>query len=298
MRQLEHERGGIDRLVSNHALYRAGARPRRHAATRSCARRSPRSRPATASGGSSSSARCCSQAPAGFSAATKCFCTEHEQRVAEFVARVLGAEATLWNDVIHGPRLRPRLHDHGRHVERDAQHPRRARPRPPPRAPLMAGSANVRRDGRSGRLGRRVGRSTPDRDANRIHFVPGTAGPDDRRRRRLLAAHRRRAAHPRRRRRGDRRQHRPRPRRGRRRRPRRARRRRLRHPDLADAAPRAAARHPRRALAARRAWATCSSPAAAASRPTRRSAWPAPTTWPAGARSAGRSSAATRATTA
>ena len=26
MRQLEHERGGIDRLVSNHALYAAGAR--------------------------------------------------------------------------------------------------------------------------------------------------------------------------------------------------------------------------------------------------------------------------------
>jgi alkylation response protein AidB-like acyl-CoA dehydrogenase len=42
------------------------------------------------------------QAPAGFSAATKCFCTEHEARVAEFVARVLGPEATLWNDVTHG----------------------------------------------------------------------------------------------------------------------------------------------------------------------------------------------------
>ena len=42
------------------------------------------------------------QAPAGFSAATKCFCTEHEWRVAEFVARMLGAEATLWNDVTRG----------------------------------------------------------------------------------------------------------------------------------------------------------------------------------------------------
>jgi len=42
------------------------------------------------------------QAPAGFSAATKCFCTEHEQRVAAFVARVYGAEATLWNDVSRG----------------------------------------------------------------------------------------------------------------------------------------------------------------------------------------------------
>jgi alkylation response protein AidB-like acyl-CoA dehydrogenase len=42
------------------------------------------------------------QAPAGFSAATKCFCTEHEWRVAQFVARVLGPEATLWNDVTQG----------------------------------------------------------------------------------------------------------------------------------------------------------------------------------------------------
>ena len=42
------------------------------------------------------------QAPAGFSAATKCFCTEHEWRVAQFVARVFGPEATLWNDVTKG----------------------------------------------------------------------------------------------------------------------------------------------------------------------------------------------------
>ncbi|MCB1027666.1 MAG: acyl-CoA dehydrogenase, partial [Microthrixaceae bacterium] len=34
------------------------------------------------------------QAPTGFSAATKCFCTEHEQRVADFAARALGATAT------------------------------------------------------------------------------------------------------------------------------------------------------------------------------------------------------------
>jgi alkylation response protein AidB-like acyl-CoA dehydrogenase len=42
------------------------------------------------------------QAPAGFSAATKCFCTEHEFRVAQFVSRVFGAEAMLWNDVTQG----------------------------------------------------------------------------------------------------------------------------------------------------------------------------------------------------
>ncbi|MGA1074679.1 MAG: acyl-CoA dehydrogenase family protein, partial [Ilumatobacteraceae bacterium] len=42
------------------------------------------------------------QAPKGFSAATKCFCTEHEWNVSEFVARTFGAEATLWSDVVHG----------------------------------------------------------------------------------------------------------------------------------------------------------------------------------------------------
>ena len=42
------------------------------------------------------------QAPAGFSAATKCFCTEHEWRVAQFVAQVLGPEATLWDPLVQG----------------------------------------------------------------------------------------------------------------------------------------------------------------------------------------------------
>ena len=42
------------------------------------------------------------QAPAGFSAATKCFCTEHEQRVAGFVARTLGPDAMMWDEVGRG----------------------------------------------------------------------------------------------------------------------------------------------------------------------------------------------------
>jgi alkylation response protein AidB-like acyl-CoA dehydrogenase len=42
------------------------------------------------------------QAPKGFSAATKCFCTEHEQRVADFVAATLGPEATLWDPLTQG----------------------------------------------------------------------------------------------------------------------------------------------------------------------------------------------------
>ena len=47
------------------------------------------------------------QAPAGFSAATKCFCTEHEQRVADFVFRTMGPAATLWTDVTRGLTYNP-----------------------------------------------------------------------------------------------------------------------------------------------------------------------------------------------
>ena len=42
------------------------------------------------------------QAPKGFSAATKTFCTEHEQRVAEFVAASFGMDATVWGRVAKG----------------------------------------------------------------------------------------------------------------------------------------------------------------------------------------------------
>jgi alkylation response protein AidB-like acyl-CoA dehydrogenase len=101
MRQLEHERGGIDRLVSNHALYRMAVERadltdplvRQEIATLEIGYRIGRVLVIR---------EVLRQAPAGFSAATKCFCTEHEWRVAQFVARVLGAEATLWNDVTAG----------------------------------------------------------------------------------------------------------------------------------------------------------------------------------------------------
>ena len=62
------------------------------------------------------------QAPTGFSAATKCFCTEHEIAVAEFVAQVFGPEATLWSPTLGRPGLHARIYDHGWHIERDAQH--------------------------------------------------------------------------------------------------------------------------------------------------------------------------------
>jgi alkylation response protein AidB-like acyl-CoA dehydrogenase len=101
MRQLEHERGGIDRLVSNRALYalalehadRADALVRQAVAALETGYRLGRILVVREALG---------QAPAGFSAATKCFCTEHEQRVAGFVSRILGPAATLWDDVVKG----------------------------------------------------------------------------------------------------------------------------------------------------------------------------------------------------
>jgi alkylation response protein AidB-like acyl-CoA dehydrogenase len=96
MRQLEHERGGIDRLVSNRPLYRM--------ALARADRDDPRVRQEIAAieagyrvGRLLVYREVLRQAPTGFSAATKCFCTEHEQRVAAFAARVLGADATVWN---------------------------------------------------------------------------------------------------------------------------------------------------------------------------------------------------------
>jgi alkylation response protein AidB-like acyl-CoA dehydrogenase len=96
MRQLEHERGGIDRLVSNRALFLDALA------------RAPRDDPLVrqeiaALEGAYRIGRLLvirevlGQAPGGFSAATKTFGTEYEQRVAAFASRVLGAEATGWN---------------------------------------------------------------------------------------------------------------------------------------------------------------------------------------------------------
>jgi alkylation response protein AidB-like acyl-CoA dehydrogenase len=101
MSQLEHERGGIDRLVSNHALYRLAAE---RADTSNPVVRDEMARLEIGYriGRILVIREVLKQAPAGFSAATKCFCTEHEVRVADFVSRTLGAEATLWNDVTKG----------------------------------------------------------------------------------------------------------------------------------------------------------------------------------------------------
>lgn len=101
MVQLQHERGGIDRLLSNRALYEI--------ALARADREDPLVRQEIAKletgyrvGRLLVYREVLRQAPAGFSAATKVYCTEHEWRVAEFVARVLGPEATLWSDTTHG----------------------------------------------------------------------------------------------------------------------------------------------------------------------------------------------------
>jgi alkylation response protein AidB-like acyl-CoA dehydrogenase len=87
MRQLEHERGGIDRLVGNLALYldtrdladRRDRRVRQEIAAIESRLRVGRLMVMREAMG---------QAPAGYSAVVKVFCTEVEQRIAEFVSLV------------------------------------------------------------------------------------------------------------------------------------------------------------------------------------------------------------------
>ncbi len=101
MRQLEHERGGIDRLVSNQALYLM-AKERADTTDPIVRQEIAQLEIGYRIGRILVVREALRQAPAGFSAATKCFCTEHEIRVADFVSRVFGAEATLWDDVTKG----------------------------------------------------------------------------------------------------------------------------------------------------------------------------------------------------
>ncbi len=94
MRQMEHERGGIDRLVSNRALFED--------AKRLADARDPRVRQELARletgyriGRHLVLREVLGQAPKGFSAVTKSFCTQNEAEVANFAARVYGADAML-----------------------------------------------------------------------------------------------------------------------------------------------------------------------------------------------------------
>lgn len=92
MRQMEHERGGIDRLVSNRRLYLdvIGAVHHDDPLARQEVAALESGPPDRASHGP---ARGAGQAPPGYSAVTKTFCTEFEQRVADLCARVAGADA-------------------------------------------------------------------------------------------------------------------------------------------------------------------------------------------------------------
>jgi len=94
MRQMEHERGGIDRLLSNRKLYvdvlalanTADPRVRQEVAAIEAGYRIGRLLVLREVLG---------QAPKQFSAATKTFCTELEQRIAGFAAAALGPAAML-----------------------------------------------------------------------------------------------------------------------------------------------------------------------------------------------------------
>jgi len=101
MRQLEHERGGIDRLASNIALFHdsvqhadvADPLVRQEIAALESGYRVGRLLVLRGVLG---------QAPTSFSAATKTFCTELEQRVARFASSVAGADTLLWNRIARG----------------------------------------------------------------------------------------------------------------------------------------------------------------------------------------------------
>ncbi len=101
MRQLEHERGGIDRLVSNRALYLA-VLPQADRSDPLVRQELARIETGYRIGRLLVLREVLGQAPKQFSAATKVFCTEHEQRVADLIARILGMEATLWDRAARG----------------------------------------------------------------------------------------------------------------------------------------------------------------------------------------------------
>ncbi|MEA3018921.1 MAG: hypothetical protein QOI47_445 [Actinomycetota bacterium] len=96
MGQLEHERGGIDRLVSNKALYR-DALPHADATDARVRQEIAAIETAYTIGRLMVIRGVLGQGLPGSSAITKTFGTEFEQRVASFVGRTVGPEATLWN---------------------------------------------------------------------------------------------------------------------------------------------------------------------------------------------------------
>ena len=106
MRQMEHERGGIDRLVSNHRLYR-DVLPLADAADPLVRQEIAHLEAGHRLGRLLVLREVLGQAPASFSAAAKTVCTEHEQRVAAFCGQVLGP-AALAHEPVEGERTADR----------------------------------------------------------------------------------------------------------------------------------------------------------------------------------------------
>jgi alkylation response protein AidB-like acyl-CoA dehydrogenase len=94
MRQMEHERGGIDRLVSNRRLY-DDVRPLADATDPLVRQEIAAIETGYRIGRLLVLRETLGQAPQQFSAATKTFCTELEQRIANFCGRVLGPASLL-----------------------------------------------------------------------------------------------------------------------------------------------------------------------------------------------------------
>ncbi len=97
MRQMEHERGGIDRLVSNHRLYLDVRAHLGHVHDPLLRQDVAAIESAYRIGRLLVLREVLGQAPPSFSASTKTFCTEHEQRVAAFCGRAFGADALAWD---------------------------------------------------------------------------------------------------------------------------------------------------------------------------------------------------------
>ena len=135
MRQLEHERGGIDRLVSNHALFTMAVE-RADRTDPTSATRDRRTRvqlPDRTNPGH----------PRGAGTGAQGILRRHQvllHRTRMARRRVRVPHVRRRGNRVERGRARaavcPRLHDHGRHLRHHAQYPRRTRARPSARTPV------------------------------------------------------------------------------------------------------------------------------------------------------------------
>ena len=99
MRQLEHERGGIDRLASNQRLY-LDTKPSADTSDPRIRQRMARIETGYLIGRDMVLRNVLQQTPfPQYSAITKTWCTEFEQEVSAFVGDVGGADTMLWNRI-------------------------------------------------------------------------------------------------------------------------------------------------------------------------------------------------------